>query len=149
MESLHQKTAIVGVAESDLGRVPSKSKFQLSAEASRAALEDAGLSIRDVDGLFTTIITEGGEFPSMAMAEYMGIRPRYTDSTSIGGSSFVAYVEHAAAAIAAGLCEVALICHGSTNISDRGGRAGPVSGKDTVYGPHQCEGPYGHSSGSA
>ena len=60
-----------------------------------------------IDGVFTTIITEGGQFSSMMMAEYMGITPRYTDSTSIGGSSFVVYVEHAAMAIAAGLCEVA------------------------------------------
>ena len=137
METLGRKTAIVGVAESDIGRVPHKSKFQLSAEASRLALDDAGLSIKDVDGIFTIISTQGGEHSSMLMAEYMGIRPRFTDSTSMGGSSFVAYVEHAAAAINAGMCEVALICHGSTNISDRGGRAGPVSSKSEVYGPTQ------------
>lgn len=146
MESIHRKAAIVGVAESDLGKVPHKSKYQLSAEASRAALDEAGLSIRDVDGLFTTIITEGGEMSSLLMAEYMGITPRYTDSTSIGGSSFVVYVEHAAAAIAAGLCNVALICHGSTNISDRGGRAGPMSSRHDVYGPTQFEEPYGLST---
>lgn len=145
-KDLSRKTAIVGVAESDIGRVPHKSKFQLSAEASKAALDDAGLTKDDVDGVFTTIITEGGQFSSMAMAEYMGIRPRYTDSTSIGGSSFVAYVEHAAMAIATGLCEVALICHGSTNISDRGGRAGPVSASSHVFGPTQFEEPYGVST---
>lgn len=145
-KDLHRKVAIVGVAESDIGRVPGKSKYQLSAEASRAALDEAGLTKDDVDGVFTTIITEGGQFSSMLMAEYMGIRPRYTDSTSIGGSSFVAYVEHAAMAIATGLCDVALICHGSTNISDRGGRAGPVSGSGTVFGPTQFEEPYGVST---
>ena len=149
MDNLARKTAIVGVAESDIGRVPDKSKYQLSAEASRLALDDAGLSVKDVDGVFTTIITQGGESSSMLMSEYMGIRPRYTDSTSVGGSSFVIYVEHAAAAIRAGLCEVALICHGSTNISDRGGRAGPVSGKSEVYGPTQFEEPYGSSTVSA
>ncbi len=138
--------AIVGVAESDLGRVPYKSKFQLSAEASKAALDDAGLTKADVDGVLTTIITEGGQFSSLLMAEYMGIRPRYTNSTSIGGSSFVAYVEHAAMAIATGLCDVALICHGSTNISDRGGRAGPVSSAASVFGPSQFEEPYGIST---
>jgi len=149
MENLGRKTAIVGVAESDIGRVPHKSKFQLSAEASRFALDDAGLSIKDVDGIFTVISSQGGEHSSMLMAEYMGIRPRYTDSTSMGGSSFVAYVEHAAAAINAGMCEVALICHGSTNISDRGGRAGPVSSKSEVYGPMQFEDPYGISTVSS
>ena len=143
---LHRKVAIVGVAESDIGRVPHKSKFQLSAEASKKALDEAGLTKDDVDGLFTTIITDGGQFSSMMMAEYMGITPRYTDSTSIGGSSFVAYVEHAAMAIATGLCSVALICHGSTNISDRGGKAGPVAGNSHVFGPSQFEEPYGVST---
>ncbi len=115
--------------------MPHKSKFQLSTEASKKVLDEAGLTKDDVDGVFTTIITDGGQFSSMMMAEYLGITPRYTDSTSIGGSSFVAYVEHAAMAIATGLCEVALICHGSTNISDRGGRAGPVSGASHIFGP--------------
>ena len=146
MDALNRKVAIVGVAESDLGRVPHKSKFQLSAEASRLALDDAGLSKADVDGVLTTIITAGGEFSSMLMAEYMGITPRYTDSTSIGGSSFVVYVEHAAMAIATGRCEVALICHGSTNLSDRGGRSGPVSQSTDVFGPAQFEEPYGIST---
>lgn len=146
MDPLYRKAAIVGVAESDLGRVPHKSKFQLSAEACRLALEDAGLSKDDVDGVFTTIITAGGDFSSMMMAEYLGITPRYTDSTSIGGSSFVAYVEHAAMAIATGRCEVALICHGSTNLSDRGGRSGPVSASTEVFGPTQFEEPYGIST---
>ena len=146
MDALSRKVAIVGVAESDLGRIPHKSKFQLSAEASRLALDDAGLSKTDVDGLLTTIITAGGDFSSMLMAEYMGITPRYTDSTSIGGSSFVAYVEHAAMAIATGRCEVALICHGSTNLSERGGRSGPVSQAIEVMGPAQFEEPYGIST---
>ena len=146
MANALRDVAIVGVAESDLGRVPDKSKFQLSAEASRAALDEAGLTVKDVDGLLTTIITEGGQFSTMLMAEYMGITPRFTDSTSIGGSSFVAYVEHAAMAIATGLCEVALICHGSTNISDRGGKGGPVSAVTDVFGPTQFEEPYGVST---
>jgi acetyl-CoA acetyltransferase len=146
MDPLYKQVAIVGVAESELGRVPHKSKFQLSAEASRLALDEAGLRRQDVDGIFTTIITEGGQFSSLLMAEYLGITPRYTDSTSIGGSSFVAYVEHAAMAIATGRCEVALICHGSTNLSDRGGRAGPVSAAEEIFGPAQFEEPYGIST---
>jgi acetyl-CoA acetyltransferase len=82
-KDLHRKVAIVGVAESDIGRVPHKSKFQLSAEASKKALDEAGLTKDDVDGVFTTIITDGGQFSSMMMAEYMGITPRYTDSTDL------------------------------------------------------------------
>lgn len=108
--------AIVGVGESELGRLLHKSALQLHQEAAKAALEDAGLTLRDVDGVFAAGIAW---MPSMATAEYMGIRPRFTDGTSTGGSSFVIHVEHAAAAIKAGLCSVALITHGETGWSNR------------------------------
>ena len=75
------------------------------------------------------------------MAEHLNLQPRYLDSTSIGGSSFVAHVTHAAAAIAAGLCEVALITYGSTASSERFavGTGGGFAG-DT---PDHFEGPFG------
>jgi len=123
--------AIAGVAESDLGIVPDKSAMQLQAEAARAALAEAGLTTRDVDAVFTA----GGEeyAPSMRLAEYLGVRPRHTDSTNIGGSSFVAHLGHARMAIAQGRCEVALIAYGSTQRSDGGralGRGGALRGPD-------------------
>lgn len=115
MGALSRKVAIVGVAESDeIGYVPHKSALQHHAEAAFNALEDAGLKKSDVDGLFTA-------GPStLVVGEYLGIRPRYTDSTSVGGSSFVIHVRHALSAIANGLCEVALITHGQTGHSTRG-----------------------------
>ena len=69
--------------------------------SSRAALADAGLSLRDVDGLCTC--TGGTLMHSVELAEYLGITPRFTDATQTGGASYGLYVEHAAAAIAAGL----------------------------------------------
>ena len=51
---------------------------------------------------------------AMGVSEYLGLRPRYFDSTQIGGSSFMAHITHAQAAIHAGMCEVALITYGST-----------------------------------
>jgi acetyl-CoA acetyltransferase len=106
--------AIVGVAESDeIGVVPQKSALQHHAEAAWNALADAGLDKRDVDGLFTARIS------TLATGEYMGIEPRYSDSTWMGGGSFVAHVAHAAAAISAGMCEVALITHGQCARSSR------------------------------
>jgi acetyl-CoA acetyltransferase len=106
------KVAIVGVDESDqIGLVPDKSAIQLHAEAARNALRDAGLTFRDVDGLFTAGVS------SVEIGEYLGIEPTYTDCTSVGGSSFVIEVGHAATAIAAGLCNVALITHGESGRS--------------------------------
>ncbi len=115
--------AIVGVAESDLGEVAPKTVLQLQAEAAKAALEDAGLTLRDVDAVFTA----GSDWswaPAMLVAEYLGIQPRYTDSTNIGGASFEAHVGHAVTAIRAGLCDVALITYGSTQRSQRSRRLG-------------------------
>ena len=107
--------AIVGVAESDeMGTVPNKSSLQHHAEAAYNALEDAGLSKNDVDGLLTA------GFSTLATAEYLGIHPGFTDNTSVGGSSFVIHVAHAIAAIRAGYCEVALITHGQAGRSARG-----------------------------
>ena len=106
--------AIVGVAESDqMGTVPNKSSLQHHAEAAYNALEDAGLSKADVNGLLTA------GFSTLATAEYLGIQPSFTDNTSVGGSSFVIHVAHAAAAIRAGYCDVVLITHGQAGRSTR------------------------------
>ena len=106
------KIAIVGVDESDrIGVVPDRSTIALHAEAARNALRDAGLKLSDVDGLWTA-----GVRPT-EVGEYLGIVPRYLDGTDVGGSSFVIHVAHAAAAIANGLCDVALITHGQSGRS--------------------------------
>ncbi len=113
-------TAIVGVAESDLGEVgPGVTALDLAAQAAGRALDDAGLTIGDVDGLFCH--SAFFPMPTVVVAEHLGVRPRHSDSTATGGSSFVAYLRHAAAAIAAGLCDVALIVYGSTQRSSSGG----------------------------
>ncbi len=115
--TLHRKAAFVGVAEADeIGIVPNKSALQLHAEAARNALDDAGIDKSEVDAFFTA---GAGVMDSVLVAEYLGITPRYSDSTQVGGSSFEFHVEHAAAAIAAGICNVALITHGQTTYSDR------------------------------
>src|SRR5436305_8891042 len=111
---LARSVAIMGVAESDeIGLTPNKSSLMLHAEAGYNALADAGLKTSDVDGLFTA------GFSTFATAEYMGIKPTFTDSTSVGGSSFVIHIAHAIAAINAGYCQVALITHGQTGRSSR------------------------------
>ena len=131
------QAAIVGVAESDLGRTPDKTVLQLQEQAARAALDDAGLGFQDVDALFCA-----GNWtwsPNLLLAEYLGIRPKYTDSTNIGGTSFEAHVGHAMAGIQAGLFDVALITYGSTQRSDRS--RGRVNAAFRLT--EQFEGPFG------
>src|SRR5712692_1569999 len=111
--SLKGKAAIAGVYEHPTRFAPDKTLFQIMAESARGALEDAGFTIKDVDGLFTTGMGMGG-MGIVSFCDYLNLTPNYLDSTQIGGSSFVAHTAHAAAAIAAGLCEVALITYGST-----------------------------------
>jgi acetyl-CoA acetyltransferase len=119
VEKLRGATAVVGVAESDLGDVgPGRFALELAVQASLRALRDAGLATRDVDGLFGVVA--GHLMSTLDLGEYLGIRPRYTDSTMIGGSAFVAQLHHAAIALAAGACDVALIAYGSTPRANRG-----------------------------
>ena len=105
--SIRGKACIAGAYEHPLRKAPDKTVAQLHAECAKGALEDAGLSLRDVDGYFC-----GSDAPGLgpiSMAEYMGLRPRHVDTTNTGGSGYVLQVGHAAHAIAAGKCSVALI----------------------------------------
>jgi len=126
--------AIAGIGESeswdvaDMGLGP----LDLVGQAVSAALDDAGVSLRDVDGLFTASAYFG--MPALNVGEYLGVRPRYSDSTNQGGASFVSHLQHAAAAIDAGLCEVALIAYGSTQRAD-GGRLRSVAEEFPVEAP--------------
>lgn len=137
--SLKKKAAIVGVYEHPTRFSPSKTSYQLIAESAREALADAGLTIRDVDGMFNA--GAGGILGSLALADYLNLNPSYTDTTNFGGSSFVGHAGHAAAAIAGGLCEVALITYSATPVSAGmgGGLAGTMGGDPSS----QFESPYG------
>jgi acetyl-CoA acetyltransferase len=104
--------AIVGAAETtELGKIPHMSQLQLHADAALNALKDAGLTIKDIDG----VATAGHN--ATEIAHYLGITPTWADGTSVGGCSFMLHVRHAAAAIEAGLCTTALITHGESGRS--------------------------------
>ena len=105
--------AIVGAAESDIGAVAAlMSPMDLMAQGISRALEDAGLTLKDVDGVFCA--TTQARTSAMSLVEYLGLPDAYTDSTIVGGSSFEIHVAHAHAALEAGLCTVAVIAYGST-----------------------------------
>jgi acetyl-CoA acetyltransferase len=138
--SLRGKTAVVGVYEHPTRFAPHLTQYQIMAESARGALEDAGLTIDDVDALCTTNV---GPMGVIALANHLNLRPDYLDSTNLGGSSFVAHVAHASAAIDAGLCEVALIVYGSTAASDRFAVGTGAGGGAFGDPPDAYEAPYG------
>jgi len=137
--SIKGKAAVAGVYEHPLRWAPHKTQYQIMAESARGGLDDAGLMLKDVDGLFTSGV---GGMGIIALAEHLNLNPDYLDSNSIGGSSFVSHTAHAAAAIAAGYCKTALILYGSTWSSDRfaigtggGGGSDPPDYFESCYGP--------------
>jgi acetyl-CoA acetyltransferase len=115
---LSGEAAIVGAATAGIGWEATGSVSEVMAQAVLDALDDAGLSVRDVDGLFA--VTPYFWMPSVTLADQLGIQPRVTDSTNIGGASVVAHVGHAVRAIVSGQCEVAVIAYASTQRSDAG-----------------------------
>ena len=105
--SINGKAYIVGIFEHPTRKADDKSLAQLHAESAKGALDDAGLTRADVDGYFCA-----GDAPGLgplSMADYLGLKLRHMDSTDSGGSSYIIHVGHAAEAIAAGKCNVALI----------------------------------------
>ncbi len=131
---LRGTTAVIGVGHGGMGEAPGRSSLEILAEAVKNALDDAGLTLADVDGLFTG--SSSHFMPTLSVAEYLGIALRWSDGSMIGGSSYVAHTLNATLALDAGLCDVALICYGS-NQRTAGGRLVSMSE------PQPMEAPYG------
>ena len=117
--SVKGKAYMVGVWEHPLREIPHLSTAQVHAECAKGALEDAGLSFSDVDGYFCAGDAPG--FGAMSMADYMGLKLKHMDSTETGGSSYIVHAGHAAEAIAAGKCKVALITLAGRPLGQRAG----------------------------
>ncbi|ABM58326.1 thiolase [Verminephrobacter eiseniae] len=105
------KTAIVSAATYGLGESPGLSSMDLAVSASVRALQQAGLTPGDVDGLFIALPDDA--LSGLGFAEYLGIQPRITENNRTGGSSFLTHALWAALAIEAGQCDLALIAYGS------------------------------------
>lgn len=129
---------VAGVAESPLGEVRDQTELSMCALAAREALAEAGLAFRDVDGLFVNYMGEEG---TAQVGEYLGIQPRYADSTDLGGAAFEAFVHHAMLAVAAGRCEVALITYASRQRTKRERSLAAPTGSTTLDA--QFVSPYG------
>jgi acetyl-CoA C-acetyltransferase len=141
--SIRGKAYIAGAYEHPLRDAPHKSTPQLHAECAKGALADAGLSKDDVDGYFCAGDAPG--FGALSMVDYMGLKVRHVDSTETGGSSYLLHVGHAAQAIAAGKCSVALITLAGRPRQNKFGFGGgarpgqlsdgpPEAGYENIYG---------------
>ena len=112
--------------------------LDLMAQGIARALDDCGLALKDIDGVFAS--TAQSRAPTLALCEYLKIQPRYHDSSNSGGSVFESMVMHAQAAIEAGMCEVAVIAYGSTQRS-AGGKLISTRGYDPLLSPYQLRMP--------
>ncbi|MGX1975079.1 thiolase C-terminal domain-containing protein [Streptomyces kronopolitis] len=138
----HRKVAVAGVALSDCGRVDDATPYALHAQAARRALADSGLDRSAIDGFASAGL---GTLAPIEVAEYLGLRPTWVDSTSVGGATWEVLAAHAAEAIAAGHADAVLLVYGSTARADikAGRRTSNLS--FGARGPLQFEVPYGHT----
>ncbi|NNN19325.1 MAG: thiolase family protein [Acidimicrobiaceae bacterium] len=109
--TLSGKYAIVGVGQSDLGQVPGSSSLGLLNEAMHNAVNDAGLSKPDIDG----IICRGPDdvyTHHQRMGELLGIDAQFSTTLDNGGASQILSIILAVMAIDAGMCDVVLCGYG-------------------------------------
>jgi acetyl-CoA acetyltransferase len=139
---MSRRVAIAGVALSDVGTAEHATPYGLIGQSSRRALADAGLEVADVDGFCSTGL---GVLPPVEAAEFLGIRPRWVDSTAVGGAAWEVMAAHATDAIAEGHADVVLLSYGSTARSDIKRRMRPANLDWGSRGPLQWEVPYGHT----
>jgi len=111
MVDLKRGAAIVGINEHITRYSPDKSELQIQGESVIKALEDAGLTKNDVEGLFTasSSIRNSG----LNLADYLNMYPKYVDNTTVGGGSFEFHLSHALTAISAGRINCAVITYSS------------------------------------
>jgi acetyl-CoA acetyltransferase len=142
VESLKNKVAIVGVGDTEVGVVRGLSATQLYVKAAKRALDDAGLTKDDVDGLITcSSMVEPFMYHAEMIAEYMQIFPRYCITAPTGGGTTLAIMHHAASAILTGMCNTVLISMADSQVTGLS-RAKAVELMATAGHP-QFERPYG------
>jgi acetyl-CoA C-acetyltransferase len=136
--SIRGKAYIAGIYEHPRRDIPDRTLAQIHAELALGACADAGLSLSDVDAVFTDSTVPG--FGSLSLVDYLGLQVSYVDNTETGGSSYLAHVGHAAAAIAAGKCSIALctLAGKPRNPSRGGGGGGRGGGGGGGEGPPEA-----------
>lgn len=139
MKALRGTAAVAGVATFGCGETPGFTDMELLARSARAAVADAGLKMSDIDGLCTA--SASATMWAMPVVEYLGLRPRYIDSTMLGGSSFIAHLLPAMHALQSGQCNAVLVCYGSAQRSAQFGRR-EIGAARRWMDPQPYEAPY-------
>ncbi|NPC58010.1 thiolase [Caenimonas soli] len=139
LKSLRGGAAITGVATFGCGETPGFTDIELLARAARAAVADAGLKMSDIDGLCTA--SASSTMWGLPVVEYLGLNPRYIDTTMLGGSSFIAHLLPAMQAVRSGQCNAVLVCYGSAQRSATFGRREIVAAR-RFLDPQPYEHPY-------
>jgi acetyl-CoA acetyltransferase len=136
--------AIAGIGQSQVGSVPDQGPLQLQRQAALAALDDAGLTFADIDGLLTTPIRVATwAMPCGVVAQGLGIAPRYLATLDVAGASGVAMAHHAAMAIAGGQCDTVLCVAGQNQLTHASRGAAVQQMADAGWAHPQFEAPYG------
>ncbi|WP_459617386.1 thiolase [Bordetella sp. 2513F-2] len=139
LESLRGQVAIAGVGHAGLGEAHGYAEIEIQAQAAIRAVADAGLSLRDIDGLATC--SSSATMWSMPVVEYLGIRPRYVEATMLGGSSFISHLLPSIMALMSGQCNAVLVCYGSTQRTSTVDRRAEVKAR-AMLDPLPFEHPY-------
>ena len=135
---LRARASIVGSGTFGCGEAPGWTEVELTAKAVAAAVHDAGMRLSDVDGLITA--SASAFMPSLQLAEHLGLRPRFFDTTMVGGASFVGHLLQAAMALHLGQCNCVVIAYGSTQRT--GLSRANASAARAVLEPLPFEAPY-------
>ena len=140
--SLRNRAVIVGVGESDIGKLPHMSGLGLNAQAARRAIKDAGIKPSEIDGLLTAYsFTEPYFMLGSVLAEYLGLAPTYNCSIVSGGASPAIMLHHAAQAVETGAADIVLVCAGENRAT--GMSRDDAVGALTAVGHPYFEAPYG------
>lgn len=121
------RTAIVGIGQTEFSRSSGRSVSRLALEAALAAIDDSGVARTDIDGLIRYGVNQE-EASEAWMAANLGLEDlAYWGSVDYGGSANGALIAHAAAAVHSGLARYVL-CYRALN-----GRSGPRPGTSDTY----------------
>lgn len=142
MSGLRGNTAIVGIGETQVGRLPGANSFEMAGLVAARAVEDAGLTMDEIDGL----ICGGSLVDDMYMyaarlGARLGIAPGYSTVLPLGGSTFCHAIIEAELVLGAGLAKAVLVIAADYLLSGLGPQ-GSIDRFEAFQDP-ELERPYG------